>query len=912
MTWLLELLFDSLRTMLAQFVVDLMDTVTGVFTDLMCCDLSLFEELFSVASQLYENALMPFSIALLAMICVWQLFKTMFGRVGTGAEEPVELIGRSALCLFCIVYSKRIVDYLLLLAGTPYQWIVGNHVEIGSFSGFVSAAEQAAAPLGLDRLSLQLLLLVMQLVVAWNYFKLLYVVAERYVLLGIFSYTAPLAFATDRLSLQLLLLVMQLVVAWNYFKLLYVVAERYVLLGIFSYTAPLAFATGGAKATNQILANWSKAFGGQIVLSLLDGWGLKMFLAAYGNLLASRHGFTRFFVGCMCLVGFSKIMQKLDSYLASLGANLGRTNTGMSGVAAAVMAGRLAGQTGKAVFGQAVAVGSGSPNGGREGFAGPQSESSGVVEGQPIPMQSEQDRTGGSQEAFQVNPGAQGMSGTFSGTGVKHESGEAETEVGRRNHTGKEMGEGRKAEREAQGEAGHYTASGGIAQEGSGVYDTGMASCEEETASMEEEREALEAAAMAWEQEMPEDAAAYDTGMMSIQEEADIPDAEEGASMEEEREALEAAAMAWEQEMPEDAAAYDTGMMSIQEEADIPDAEEGALSQNPDMGTIQQEGTGFDRQEGYMPEESREQGTEAEQAESLENRGNGSVEAGAVSYGKSRNRENITLSAGENQGTGTEAVNPGAAAAVGFVDAETAGTGSIQHKLRSGIGESPERISGKPHGRRQGGTQERGSMVESPEGVSGESIRMDIGKSGQSAERFVQNGKLYLDAERYEAPEIPYRMESRYGGTYYTVPQSAAEAGQSAERFVQNGKLYLDAERYEAPEIPYRMESRYGGTYYTVPQSAAEGRIEASLREDGSVRYQKNSGYEAPEIPYRMESRYGGTYYTVPQSAAEGRIEASLREDGSVRYQKNSGSGWEPKRKEEHPEQQGQEDGHGR
>ena len=680
MTWLLELLFDSLRTMLAQFVVDLMDTVTGVFTDLMCCDLSLFEELFSVASQLYENALMPFSIALLAIICVWQLFKTMFGRGGTGAEEPVELIGRSALCLFCIVYSKRIVDYLLLLAGTPYQWIVGSHVEIGSFSGFVSAAEQAAAPLGLDRL-----------------------------------------------SLQILLLVMQLVVAWNYFKLLYVVAERYVLLGIFSYTAPLAFATGGAKATNQILANWSKAFGGQIVLILLDGWGLKMFLAAYGNLLASRHGFTRFFVGCVCLVGFSKIMQKLDSYLASLGANLGRTNTGMSGMAAAVMAGRLAGQAGKAVFGQAAAVGSGSPNGGREGFAGPQSESSGVVEGQPIPMQSEQDRKGGSQEAFQANPGAQGMSGTFSGTGVKHESGEAETEPDRRNHTGKEMGEGRKAEREAQDEAGHHIASGGIAQGGTGAYDTGMASCEEETASMEEEREALEAAAMAWEQEMPEDAAAYDTGMMSIQEEADIPD-----------------------------------------------AEEGTLSQNPDMGTIQQEETGFDRQEGYMPEESREQGTEA--------------------------------------------VNPGAAAAVGFVDAETAGTDSIQHKPRSGIGESPERISGKPCGRRQGGTQERGSMVESPEGVSGESIGMDIGKSGQSAERFVQNGKLYLDAERYEAPEIPYRMESRYGGTYYTVPQSAAE----------------------------------------------------------------------------------------------GRVEASLREDGSVRYQKNSGSGWEPKRKEEHPEQQGQEDGHGR
>ena len=700
MTWLLELLFDSLRTMLAQFVVDLMDTVTGVFTDLMCCDLSLFEDLFSVAGQLYQNAVMPFAVALLAMICVWQLFKTMFGRVGTGAEEPVELVGRSVLCLFCIVYSKRIVDYLLMLAGTPYQWIVGNGVEIESFSGFVSAAELAAAPLGLDRL-----------------------------------------------SLQLLLLVMQLIVAWNYFKLLYVVAERYVLLGIFSYTAPLAFATGGAKATNQILANWSKAFGGQLVLILLDGWGLKMFLSAYGNLLASRHGFTRFFVGCMCLVGFSKIIQKLDSYLASLGANLGRTNAGMSGVAAAVMAGRLAGQAGKTVFGQAAAGGSGSPIGGREGFGGSPPESSGVVEGQPIPMQSEQNRTGGSQEAFQANPGVQGMSGNFSGTGVKHESGEAGTEADRKNDTGKETGENRKKEREVQEEAGCYSASSRIVQEGTGIYDTGMASCEEETASMEEEREALEAAAMEWEQEMPEDAAAYDTGMMSMQEE-----------------------------------------------------------------------TGFDGQEGYMSEESWGQGAETEQPESFENRENGSVEAGGVNYGESRNRENIALSARENRGIGIVSANSGTAAVGGLADMKITGTGSIQQKPRTGTGGLPKRISENPRGGQQGGMQGQGSAVESPEAVSGEIIGMDVGKAGQLAERFVQNGKLYLDAERYEAPEIPYRMESRYGGTYYTVPQSAAE----------------------------------------------------------------------------------------------GKVEATLQENGTVRYQKNSKTGWEPKRKEVHPEQQGQEERNGR
>lgn len=149
--------------------------------------------------------------------------KTMFGGIGTNAEEPLELAGRSKLCLFMVLCSRKLVDYLLAFAGTPYEWIVVGSIEIESFSGFVSAAELVAAALGIDTV-----------------------------------------------SLQLLLLVMQFVVAWNYLKLLYTVAERYVLLGVFSYTAPLAFATGGSKATNNILSNWSKVFGGQIVLVILD------------------------------------------------------------------------------------------------------------------------------------------------------------------------------------------------------------------------------------------------------------------------------------------------------------------------------------------------------------------------------------------------------------------------------------------------------------------------------------------------------------------------------------------------------------------------------------------------------------------------------------------------------------------
>lgn len=104
--------------------------------------------------------------------------------------------------------------------------------------------------------------------------------------------TAPLGLGT--ISIAILMLIMQFVVAWNYFKMLFVIAERYVLLGVFSYTAPLAFATGGSKSTNNILASWSKMFGGQVVLIILNAWCLKMFLSGYGNMMASGYGFTKF------------------------------------------------------------------------------------------------------------------------------------------------------------------------------------------------------------------------------------------------------------------------------------------------------------------------------------------------------------------------------------------------------------------------------------------------------------------------------------------------------------------------------------------------------------------------------------------------------------------------------------------
>lgn len=142
MSWLLELLVDAIREMCSQFIVDMMELITNMFTELLSCNLSLFEELFSVVGSLYKNVIVPTGIAILLMILVWQLFKSMFGgKAGVNAEEPIELICRSAISLFLLAGSKPLVDYILRIAGTPYQWVVGTKVKVASFSGYVSTLE---------------------------------------------------------------------------------------------------------------------------------------------------------------------------------------------------------------------------------------------------------------------------------------------------------------------------------------------------------------------------------------------------------------------------------------------------------------------------------------------------------------------------------------------------------------------------------------------------------------------------------------------------------------------------------------------------------------------------------------------------------------------------------------------------
>lgn len=88
-------------------------------------------------------------------------------------------------------------------------------------------------------------------------------------------------------AVAIIALILILILAWNYIKLLFEAAERYVLLGVLVYTAPVAFSIGASQTTSNIFKSWCRMFGGQVFLLIMNAWCLRLFTSMVGSFLAN-------------------------------------------------------------------------------------------------------------------------------------------------------------------------------------------------------------------------------------------------------------------------------------------------------------------------------------------------------------------------------------------------------------------------------------------------------------------------------------------------------------------------------------------------------------------------------------------------------------------------------------------------
>lgn len=214
-----------------------LDMVTTSVLGALGCDMELFLRYFPAAGTMYD-IFVALGMGLVLLNWIWQLFKNYFLRTGIEAEDPVKLSLKSVIFLFLIYFSDQIVDIVLQVGGTPYQWILDSELPPLDFASFNSA------------------------------------------LMTILSVCASG-------SVALIALILLVMLAWNYLKLLFEAAERYVLLGVLVFTAPVAFAMGSSESTSNIFKSWCRMLGSQVFLLLMNAWCLRIFTSMVGAFLSN-------------------------------------------------------------------------------------------------------------------------------------------------------------------------------------------------------------------------------------------------------------------------------------------------------------------------------------------------------------------------------------------------------------------------------------------------------------------------------------------------------------------------------------------------------------------------------------------------------------------------------------------------
>ncbi len=230
-------ILDGIVEWIAEQVMAGLDLINTSVLGALGCTMDTFLRYFPAAETMY-NIFVSLAIGLILLNWMWQLFKNFGLSAGIEAEDPVKLSLRSLLFLLLAYFSDSIVNTILQIGGTPYNWILTSSLPALDFGSFNS------------------------------------------VLLTILGVCANGA-------VSIIALVLILMLAWNYIKLLFEAAERYILLGVLVYTAPMAFSMGAAQSTSNIFKSWCRMFGGQVFLLTMNAWCLRLFTSMVGTFLAN-------------------------------------------------------------------------------------------------------------------------------------------------------------------------------------------------------------------------------------------------------------------------------------------------------------------------------------------------------------------------------------------------------------------------------------------------------------------------------------------------------------------------------------------------------------------------------------------------------------------------------------------------
>lgn len=228
---------------------------------MLSVDLSYFSQRVPVIKDI-ATIFLAVGWALLIGNLAYQALRSMVSGVGVEAEDPTRLFLRTAMFSFLLVCSRQICNIGLNLTSVIMQLL--QVPKAVSFTPFNEDCFSLLPNAG------------------W-----------------------------------LVVIVINVYVQWQIIKFFFEVAERYVILCVLVYCAPMAFAMGGSKSTAEIFRGWLRMFASMCTLMVLNVMFVKMLLSAMSN---SPTGIA-IVPWVMLITGIVRTAKKIDSIILRIGLN---------------------------------------------------------------------------------------------------------------------------------------------------------------------------------------------------------------------------------------------------------------------------------------------------------------------------------------------------------------------------------------------------------------------------------------------------------------------------------------------------------------------------------------------------------------------------------------------------------------
>ena len=130
-------ILDGIVEWIAEQVMSGLDLINTSVLGALGCNMSTFTRYFPAAKTMY-SIFVALAIGLILLNWVWQLFKNYGLSAGIEAEDPVKLSVRSIIFILLAYFADEIVDTILTIGGTPYNWILNSELPPLDFANFNS------------------------------------------------------------------------------------------------------------------------------------------------------------------------------------------------------------------------------------------------------------------------------------------------------------------------------------------------------------------------------------------------------------------------------------------------------------------------------------------------------------------------------------------------------------------------------------------------------------------------------------------------------------------------------------------------------------------------------------------------------------------------------------------------------